>query len=711
MLRVLSGADAGRDFPLPPGTSAIGRSTVAADVVLTDPGISNLHAYVTVGESIEIVDNNSTSGVGMGGHRVARTLVGAADVVYLGDTAIAIAHTQRSGAARSDRSATEFNRSPRVIRRFDERIVQAPEPPKRPEPGRIPMLSILAPALLGLVLLAVTRNALTLLFVALSPVLMLAMYVDTRMADKRRFERDVDRFSASLRATATDLTTAQNIERAVRQAETPSLAEARDAIFRLGELLWTHRPEHSGFLTVRLGLGMAQSRCRIEMPTRNDTEPRYWGQLVDLQTTFSVIADVPIVGDLRSAGALGICGPRGLVDGVARGVLLQLVGLHSPAELSVAAFASPASRGSWEWLEWLPHCGSVYSPLTGDHLADTDTAAVALLAALEGLVSQRIADVGEQQRPTWSALSVPQDGRPDLEKPAPRLPAVVVLVEDDAPVDRARLTRLAELGPAASVHVLWVAPQRGNLPAACRSFLLVESEHDGSTAGSARLGRLDFPVSSETITIDAARQLALLLAPIVDVGAAVEDETDLPRSVSYLALAGHDIAADPATVVARWRESNSILDRDGGPRRMLREDNTLRALVGSAGAAPFQLDLREQGPHALVGGTTGAGKSEFLQAWVLGMATAHSPDRVTFLFVDYKAGSEQYDEPSRGRRQLPAYRRQRSSAVDAILERSRLKSDRGCLCQRTQPGLRSIECRSRSYPSQSPSHRACCGCN
>ena len=53
----------------------------------------------------------------------------------------------------------------------------------------------------------------------------------------------------------------------------------------------------------------------------------------------------------------------------------------------------------------------------------------------------------------------------------------------------------------------------------------------------------------------------------------------------------------------------------------------------------WALDLRTQGPHALVGGTTGAGKSEFLQAWVLGMAAAHSPDRVTFLFVDYKGGS------------------------------------------------------------------------
>src|SRR5690625_3016227 len=57
------------------------------------------------------------------------------------------------------------------------------------------------------------------------------------------------------------------------------------------------------------------------------------------------------------------------------------------------------------------------------------------------------------------------------------------------------------------------------------------------------------------------------------------------------------------------------------------------------GQDAFHLDLRTQGPHALVGGTTGAGKSEFLQAWVLGMATAHSPDRVTFLFVDYKGGA------------------------------------------------------------------------
>jgi S-DNA-T family DNA segregation ATPase FtsK/SpoIIIE len=53
----------------------------------------------------------------------------------------------------------------------------------------------------------------------------------------------------------------------------------------------------------------------------------------------------------------------------------------------------------------------------------------------------------------------------------------------------------------------------------------------------------------------------------------------------------------------------------------------------------MSIDLRLHGPHALVGGTTGAGKSEFLQSWVLGMARANSPDRLTFLFVDYKGGA------------------------------------------------------------------------
>ena len=89
----------------------------------------------------------------------------------------------------------------------------------------------------------------------------------------------------------------------------------------------------------------------------------------------------------------------------------------------------------------------------------------------------------------------------------------------------------------------------------------------------------------------------------------------------------------------RWRENGSLIVRDGRQPQPVDNPVELRAIVGHAGLEPFVIDLRRDGPHALVGGTTGAGKSEFLQAWVLGLAHALSPDRVNYLFVDYKGGS------------------------------------------------------------------------
>ena len=106
-----------------------------------------------------------------------------------------------------------------------------------------------------------------------------------------------------------------------------------------------------------------------------------------------------------------------------------------------------------------------------------------------------------------------------------------------------------------------------------------------------------------------------------------------------MSLLGPEASDDPEVVLTRWRENRTLIPRDGSPPVPARTPASLRALVGQTGVEPLALDLRVHGPHALVGGTTGAGKSEFLQAWVLGLAHAMSPDRVAFLFVDYKGGA------------------------------------------------------------------------
>ncbi|BAS08100.1 ftsk domain-containing protein CA_C3709 [Arthrobacter sp. Hiyo4] len=182
---------------------------------------------------------------------------------------------------------------------------------------------------------------------------------------------------------------------------------------------------------------------------------------------------------------------------------------------------------------------------------------------------------------------------------------------------------------------MWVATDIQALPAACRDFMVVDGEN-GTTTGQVRLGRHTYPVSCESLDAELAAQLARMLAPVVDVGKPVSDDSDLPRAVSYATLIGKDFLDNPQAVAERWVENNSV-HASAVPNR--KDNGTLRALVGSKGIEPLYLDLKNEGPHALVGGTTGAGKSEFLQSWVMGMAAAYSPDRVSFLFVDYKGGA------------------------------------------------------------------------
>jgi len=633
LLRVASGPDTGREFPLPVGASTIGRDP-AMDVRLTDPLVSKRHARITIGDGIEIVDLNSANGLVIGGARVAKALLTALDEVVLGDSTITVTPLRPGGGGASSSPIIEVNRSPRVVPVLEDREIPAPTPPQAAKPRKFPLVAMVAPLLMGATLYVFTANPISLVFVALSPLIMVGTWLDSRISARRELKEGREAFEAGLRSITEEIEAAHRVERAIRLAQCPSTSEAIEAVHARGTVLWTHRPENPGFLTVRLGLGMDAPRYRLTLPAKGSSRPADWSRLLDLERRYSSIADVPLVGDFRSAGSIGVAGPRNEAIGTARALVAQLAAFHSPAELVIAAFASTATKAAWEWVEWLPHTGGPHSPLGGEHCAGDAGIGQALVTRLEELVAARRGR--SDARPDPRGLEV---SGPIPTPPVPRVPAVVVVVEDDAPVDRGRLTRLAELGPDVNVHVLWIASELGRLPAACRSFVQVAGDGAVSSAGFVRNGRHLFPVAAEKLDGTVAEQVARELSPIDDAGAPVEDAADLPLSVSMLSMVGRALVAEPRFQIERWHESGSIVRRDGSPPARRKTPATLRALVGQGATEALQLDLREQGPHALVGGTTGSGKSEFLQAWVLGMATAHSPDRLTFLLVDYKGGA------------------------------------------------------------------------
>lgn len=604
-LTLHDGPDAPANFELSAGRTSLGRGR-DRDIRLTDALASKRHAEIIVGDAVEIVDDASANGLMMSGSAVTRAILRDGDRVVVGATTISVTHhCRRSSHRGTDTNNVAVIRSPRLDPSYQGIQVVAPEPPRPPAPHRFPIAMAIAPVALAAVLYLFTQNLLSILFFALSPVLLVGSWFETRSANKKQIATESARFRVALDDLAAQLEYAQRLERVGRQHEHPSVVDVIEAVDARGPLVWARRPEHDSFAHVRLGLGTQPSRNRVEMPTTNATLPPLWHELSEVVERFINVDRVPVIADMGSCGNVGVTGPDSAAEPVVRGLLAQFVGLHSPVELHLAGFAS---GDSWDWMKWLPHTDE-------SSLAVNAGDASSLAARLEPIIDERLAarSVGEGPPP---------------------LPVIVVFIHDDAPIDRSRLVQIAERGPEVAVHVVWFASAVERLPAACRAFVEVDASTGRGSAGFVQGGRSVTDLAVEPLGAAAATRLAKLLSPMIDSGAPIDTASVLPPSVAFVELIGDEVATTPSAIIDRWREGDPASSGAAVPL-----NRGLRAVVGRTADGPLHIDLRADGPHALVGGTTGSGKSEFLQSWILAMATDNSPARVTFLLVDYKGGA------------------------------------------------------------------------
>ncbi|MCB0963090.1 MAG: FHA domain-containing protein [Acidimicrobiales bacterium] len=620
-LQVVEGPQQGQRFDLARGANQVGRGK-GSDVRLDDPMVSKRHARFNVTDTVEVIDLGAVNGVLLDEEPVDRAFLRPGDQVLLGDTLLRLESINAGTGTTRTGPTVEFNRSPYLDPRYPGAEEKAPDPPVPQPPQAFPILMILAPMVFGIAMYAFTRNLLSVIFMALSPVMAVAAYFEGKRSARKNLEKATIEYRENLEHLAETMEQHHEQERAARRGEHPSVDRVLAAQAELGVPLWARRPDRHSFLDLRIGLAALPTRSQIELPSNNNTLPELWDELMAVHDRFQLVSGVPMVATLPECGVLGIAGVRHQVLGTARAVLAQVAGLHSPAEVVITALLPSAAATDWDWLKWLPHTTSPFSPVGGQHLAAGGQAASTLLAGLRDLMAQRS---------EAAALDVAAEEKLHL-------PAVIVLVDDDAPVDRPALNELAERGRAVGIYFVWTAAVVAALPASAKVFV----DH-GSGGAPPMVGLVDgglriLPVDEEPLEGGGALAFARSLAPLIDRGARLAGDIDLPSRVSFLDQVGLELAADPEAVVERWRLSDSLPVAPGSvkPRK---KAGPLHAIVGATDQSPAQLDLRAHGPHALVGGTTGSGKSEFLQSWVLGLAANHSPARLTFLFVDYKGGA------------------------------------------------------------------------
>ncbi len=647
-LTAVDGPGAPATVRLTLGSHDIGRDKGNA-FVLDDPLVSKRHARVDVTPNgVKLIDLNSANGMLLDGEPVTRLEVAGGESLIFGDTTVSFAVSGGEGiAANRPAGPITFLRSPRVENRYGGEEFPGPDVPSEIDGQPFPWLAMVAPLLMGSVMFSMTHNPTSIMFVALSPLLMLGNFIAGRSTRKKKFENAVAKFDEQLANLDAKLEAEVEAERSVRLVEHPSTSDIVASAASLGTLLWTRRPEHWNFLALRLGLGTLESRNTVAAKGEGSGMPTFLDRFHEVRDRYATISDVPVPENVFESGSLGVAGDRAHAASTTRALLAQLMGLHSPAELVVAAIVGPETTQHFEWLKWMPHTSSPQSPMDIHHLANSATSATALIATIEEIVDQRLTssesdkdargatDAGGSAVDRGATVGRTPDG---ITVPGAPTPAIVVLIADDAPIDRARILQVAERAADAGVFPVWLADRVENLPAVARTYVNVGAG-DEAEVGYVRQGRT-IPLSQvEQLSIDEARAYAKSLAPVADAGAHVEDIGDLPQSVHLLSLLGQEVATVPDRAIERWRQNDSIHDRTGAAPSKSKRTGRLRAIVGHGVLDAMHLDLRTQGPHALVGGTTGSGKSEFLQAWVLGMAAEYSPDRVTFLFVDYKGGA------------------------------------------------------------------------
>ena len=611
---VIQGPDAGKRVPLPGGNVTIGRGN-GCDLVLSDTLVSRRHVRVFLAPgSAEILDLGSANGITLNDEPVTRGAWLPGDRLRIGETVLGIEFAGAPPAAGSAQAATTaFNRSPVLTGSYAGQTLETPELPETERPPRFQLLPLLAPFVLGGVLFAITKNAETLIFVALSPLMMVANVVEGRMNTSRGNKGSMTALRRELGELGQAADQVHAAEWRARNAEHPPTAQCLDAAARQSPLLWSRRPGTPRFLDIRVGAATQDSRLQFETQRNRRAVPAAQAELDNLLGKYRAIRDVPFTLSLTQHGAVGIAGEPVAALDVSRAVLCQLAALHSPAEVVLTAFCGSRSANDWDWLKWLPHTSSAHSPITGPHLV-AGPESVLLLAQLEDLVRARLAGAAETGA------------------------AVVVLIDSRIPGDRARLVELSRMGQAAGVYCVWLAQRAEHLPAACTAYIDVRGGRNVSV-GDSITSTSTAGIAADGVDEATATRFARAMAPLLDAGAVIADDSDLPHTVSWLELNDPRIAEDPGAIIERWQESTSILTGPAAPPGGSRRPGTLRAIVGVAADGPHALDLRLHGPHALVGGTTGSGKSELLQTWILAMAAAHSPQRVTFLLVDYKGGS------------------------------------------------------------------------
>ncbi len=369
--------------------------------------------------------------------------------------------------------------------------------------------------------------------------------------------------------------------------------------------LWERTPKHSDFLSLRVGYGEIPLISDIQYSERKFSVEQ--DNLTEMMYAFGEakrnLSDVPITLSLLERYISGIYANKAHIASFAKNIILQLVTLHSYDELKLVLIFDESSSEDYAFSKWLPHAMS--NDKAQIYVATNYEEAKELSASIDPIVEYR------------KGISAHQ-----LEDEVPHY--VILCLDKELSVKTECVRRVLEHKTFIKFSVVSLFENLVDLPKECSAVIGLSEEKVGTLTLIDDVSEppLNFSLD-DTHHIDFKKVTATLANTFIDLG---DLQFQLPSKYTFFQMLEIGLV-EHLNLVENWKINDPT--------------KSLATCVGvdKYGDA-FKIDLHEKahGPHGLVAGMTGSGKSEFIIAYILSMAVSFHPYEVAFILIDYKGG-------------------------------------------------------------------------